>query len=181
MLKQPRQIIANNDGCDCLYFPKDKEVTVQHFLDMRTTDLADTQVDTIAYCTISSGFSHFTHNTRAGTLLSRQGSDYGLLPSMQNIAPQLAQQGTDVLKEVVQYGRKHTMEVFWSMRMNDTHDAAHTPHNPYFLFPQLKEEHPDWLVGDWKKRTPFGRWSSVDYALPEIRELAPRVYQGSVS
>ena len=54
----------------------------------------------------------------------------------------------------------------------------HTLHRtPYFLYPQLKEDHPDWLVGDWKKRTPFGRWSSVDYARPEIRELAHEYVQ----
>jgi hypothetical protein len=52
--------------------------------------------------------------------------------------------------------------------------VAHRPEKPYFLFPQLKVDHPDWLVGDHEKRTPQGRWSSVDYARPEIRDLAFR-------
>ena len=58
------------------------------------------------------------------------------------------------------------------MRMNDTHDVAHSPEKPYLLYPPLKVEHPEWLVGSHEKRTPHGRWSSVDYSQPEIRDLA---------
>jgi hypothetical protein len=139
---------------------------------MRTTSLAGTQVGTIAYCSISSGFSNFTHDTQVGTLLTRHGSENGYSPNDRNISRELINQGTDALRAVIQYAHEHQIEVFWSMRMNDTHDAAHRPEKPYFLFPPLKEEHPDWLVGDHLKRTPFGRWSSVDYAREEVRDLA---------
>lgn len=168
----PGGIIANNDGCDCLYFPGDREVTVQNFLDLRTTALADSQVGTIAYCTISSGFSFFTHDTKVGTLLTRQPGDYGLLPTRQNISQALIDQGSDCLRSVIDFAHANGMEAFWSMRMNDTHDAAWRPDRPYLLYPPLKEEHPEWLVGDPVRRTPFGRWSSVNYALPEVRDLA---------
>ncbi|MCD6360239.1 MAG: hypothetical protein J7M38_05180 [Armatimonadetes bacterium] len=174
MAHKPRRIIANNDGCDCLYFPRNTELTVQSFLDRRTTDLAGTQVDTIAYCTISSGFSNFTHDTKVGTLLTRQSADYDILPNMRNVAQDLIDLGSDSLKSVVDFGHANGIEVFWSMRMNDTHDVAHTPEKPYMLFPPLKEEHPEWLMSDHIKRTPYGRWSSVNYAVPEIRELAFR-------
>jgi len=170
--RRPRRIIMNNDGCDVLYFPKDQKATIEGFLAKRTTPLAGTQVGTIAFCPTSSGFSHFTHNTKVGTLLTRSGYEFGILPGTRNIAKELIDQGTDCLQAVIDFGHKHDMEVFWSMRMNDTHDVAHRPDKPYFLFPPLKEQHPDWLVGDPVKRTPFGRWSSVDYARPEIRELA---------
>ena len=169
---KPRRIIANNDGCDALYFSRKAEFSVEAFLDQRTTNLADTQVDTIAYCTISSGFGQFTHHTKAGTVLTRQGIDYGIQNDKRNITEDLIAAGTDSLRAVLDYGHAHGMEVWWSMRMNDTHDAAHRPDKPYFLYPDLKIQHPDWLVGDWEKRTPQGRWSSVDYALPHIRDLA---------
>lgn len=169
---RPRRIIMNNDGCDVLYFPKSEKATVEGFLAKRTTPLADTQVDAIAFCPTSSGFSFFTHDTKAGTLLTRHGHEFGIQPKARNIAKELIEQGTDCLKAVVDFGHEHDMEVFWSMRMNDTHDAAHHPDKPYLLFPPLKAEHPDWLVGDHVKRTPHGRWSSVDYARPEIRDLA---------
>lgn len=169
---RPRRIIANNDGCDALYFPRDRELSVESFLDLRTTGLVGSQVDTIFYCTISSGFSFFTHDTRVGTLLTREPADYGLLPNTRNVSRDLIDLGSDCLRSVVDFGHANDLEVFWSMRMNDTHDVVHTPDKPYLLFPPLKEEHPEWLVGDHVKRTPIGRWSSVNYAVPEIRDLA---------
>lgn len=171
---QPRRLIANNDGCDCLYFPKDMEPTVRNFLDLRTSVLAGSQVGAVSYCTISSGFGHFTHGTKAGALLTRQPVDYGLRPDAKNITWDLIRQGSDTLKAVTEFAHRHGMESFWSMRMNDTHDVEHRPDKSYFLFPQLKVDHPDWLVGDYAKRTPHGRWSSVDYAKDEVRELAFR-------
>ena len=162
----------NNDGGDVLYFPKGEKATVKGFLAKRTTPLAGTHGDAIAFCPTSSGCSYFTHKTRAGTLLTRSGHEFGIQPGTRNIAKELIDLGTDCLRAVIEFGHEHGMEAFWSMRMNDTHDVAHRPEKPYFLFPLLKSEHPEWLVGDHVKRTPYGRWSSVDYARPEIRDLA---------
>ncbi len=172
LAQRPRRIIANNDGCDALYFPRDVEVNAESFLAQRTTALVGSQIGTIAYCTISSGFSNFTHRTEVGTILTRSPADFGIQPDKRNITQDLIDQETDSLQAVVEFGHEQDMEVFWSMRMNDTHDVAHTPDKPYLLFPPLKSEHPEWLVGDHVKRTPYGRWSSVDYARPEIRDLA---------
>ena len=169
-----RRVIFNNDGCDCLYFPKDKQVTVENFLAQRTTPLAGTQVDAISYCTISSGFGFFTHRTKAGAVLTRQAADFGIRSDARNITQDLIDQGTDCLQAVVGFAHQNKMECFWSMRMNDTHDVEYRPDKPYLLYPQLKVDHPDWLVGDPVKRTRIGRWSSVDYARPEIRDLAFR-------
>ncbi len=171
---RPRRVIFNNDGCDVLYWPKDEPVTAEKFLAKRTTPLAGTQVDALAYCSISSGFGFFTHRTRVGTVLTRRPGDYGLQPAMRNITQELIDQGTDCLQAVLAFAHTNKMECFWSMRMNDTHDAAHRPDQPFLLYPPLKVDHPDWLVGEPVKRTPFGRWSSVDYARPEIRDLAFR-------
>jgi hypothetical protein len=172
-----RRLLFNNDGCDALYFPRDAELTPQAFLDMRTTAIAGTQVGCISYCTISSGFSNFTHDTKIGTVLTRQGYDYGIQPKKRNVTGELIAQGSDCLKLVVDYAHAHNIEAFWAMRMNDTHDVAHRPDKPYLLFPPLKVEHPEWLVGEPIKRTPHGRWSSVNYAVPEIRDLAFRYIQ----
>jgi hypothetical protein len=174
LAERPRRIIMNNDGCDALYYPNSEEATVPAFLAMRTTPLAGTHVGTLAYCTISAGFSNFTHNTKVGTVLTRSGAENGYQPDMRNVARDLIDGGTDCLQAVVDFGHRNDMEVFWSMRMNDTHDVAHRPDKPYFLFPPLKVEHPEWLVGNPADRTPHGRWSSVDYGVPEIRDLALR-------
>lgn len=169
-----RRIIFNNDGCDALYLPKDEKLTIEKFLAKRTMPLAGTQVDTISYCTISSGFSFFTHRTKVGTLLTRQPGDYGIENGMRNITQELVDLGADCLQAVLGFAHKNKMECFWSMRMNDTHDAAYRSDKPFLLYPPLKVDHPDWLVGDPVKRSRYGRWSSVDYARPEIRDLAFR-------
>jgi hypothetical protein len=169
---QQRRLIMNNDGCDCLYFPRNLKATPENFLAQRTTALAGTQVNGIAYCSISSGFGQFTHDTKKGAVLEHSPSDFGIAPSKRNIARDLIDMGQDPLRLVTGFCRTNGMESYFSIRMNDTHDVAHTKAKPYFLFPKLKTEHPELLVGDEVKRTPFGRWSSVNYALPQVREMA---------
>ncbi len=169
---RPLGIIANNDGCDVLYFPKNQRLTRQSFLARRTAALAGTEVGAIAYCTISSGFSFFTHDTRAGTLLTRQPEDFGLGRGRRNVARDLIDLGADCLTVVTDFAHAHHMLAFWSMRMNDTHDAAYRPGKPYLLYPPLKKNHPDWLVGKVGGPTQCGTWSSVNYALKPIRDAA---------
>jgi hypothetical protein len=68
LARRPRRVIMNNDGCDVLYFPNAEKATTEAFLAKRTTPLAGTQVDAIAFCPTSSGFGFFTHNTKVGTV-----------------------------------------------------------------------------------------------------------------
>ncbi len=169
-----RRIILNNDGCDALYFPQDQAPTAENFLALRTSPLADSQVDTVFYCTISAGFGNFTHRTQIGHLLTRQVADELNIPNHFNLTQTLVDQGTDPLELVVAWCHAHGKECFWSMRMNDTHDAAHRPDKPYPLFPPLKAEHPEYLVGALDRVPRYGPWSSVNYGREEIRELAFR-------
>jgi len=169
-----RRIILNNDGCDALYFPKDQAITPENFLALRTSPLAGSQVDTVFYCSISAGFSNFTHNTKVGNVLSRQVGDALNVAGKTNATQALIDQGADALKLVVDWCHGNGTECFWSMRMNDTHDAAHRPDKPYPLFPPLKLEHPEYLVGSLDNVPRYGPWSSVDYGRPEIRDLAYR-------
>jgi len=50
MAAKKRRIIMNNDGCEAIYFPKNEKLTVESFLAKRTTPLAGSEVDTIAFC-----------------------------------------------------------------------------------------------------------------------------------
>jgi len=167
-----RRVIFNNDGCDCLYFPKNLDITEENFLLQRTSPLVDTHVDSIFYCTISSGFSNFTHRTERGHILTRQVAEDLDVKEKINITQTLVDQGTDVLSWVVRWCHEHDKECFWSFRMNDTHDAAHKPEKPYPLFPSLKEEHPEYMIGELGRRPPYGSWTSVNYGLSEVRDLA---------
>lgn len=166
-----RRIILNDDGNEVIYYPKDLPVTAENLLARRTSPLIGSQVDTLFYCPISAGFSYFTHDTKVGTVLEHP------IFGSNNIARTLIDQGTDALRMVVDFGHAHNIEVFFSMRMNDTHDAAHTPENPYPLFPPLKAQHPEWLIGTRDNRPPYAQWSAVDYARPEIRDLAFRFFE----
>jgi hypothetical protein len=159
-----RRIIFDNDGNEVVYYCE--QATAKEFLDKRTTNLAGTQVDTIVYCTFSSGFSMFTHRTKVGEVFTTMAEGFS-----RNKTKAFIDQGTDPLEIVVDFCRDNDIEVLWSMRMNDIHDSWNAWYSPY-LFPQLKKDHPEYLLGDKQTRTVNGRWSGVDYARPEIRDLA---------
>ncbi len=161
-----RRIVMDNDGNEPVYYVK--QATAEALLACRTTDLLGTQVNTIVYCTWSSGFGLFTHNTKVGEIFTCTEEKFSTNKTADFIA-----QGTDPLEIVTTFCRRIGIEVFWSMRMNDTHDAWGGWYSPY-MFPQLKKDHPEWLVASREQRSKVGGWTAVDYAHPEIRDLAFR-------
>ena len=86
----------------------------------------------------------------------------------------LLAQDTDPLQIIIDFCRQHGREVFWSMRMNDTHDSGRPD-----LFCQWKQDHPDYLVGVKGTKLPYGcnRWSSVDYGLAPVRDKVYRILE----
>jgi hypothetical protein len=94
-------------------------------------------------------------------VLSAQSAAFGTNPSTRNVTQALSAQGSDCLELMVRCAHRHQREIFWSMRMNDTHDVEHTPEKPYLLYPKLKMDRPECLVGNPVKRTvkPAGPWS----------------------
>ncbi len=161
-----RPLIFNNDGDDVVY--ECRKPTVEEFLKARTTGLVGTGCDCVFYCTWSSGFGMFTHRTRVGEIFtSREGI------FKHNITADLIAQDTDPLQLVIDFCHRHGIEVFWSMRMNDVHDATYPP-----MFPEWKKRHPELLLGRRGQRLPFigdGRaWSAVNYGRMPVRERAYR-------
>ena len=158
-----RRIIMNNDGNDLLR-PATSEAgppTPEEFLAARTTPLVGSQVDAIFY---SDGvFNSYTHRS---TETERRGEVSG---GRVDVANQLQDRGKDSLELILDFGRKHNMEIFWSMRMNDTHDSGAAYAH---LLSQWKRDHPDLLMAPERKyfRYGSGRWSSVDYAKPAVRD-----------
>ncbi len=165
-VNRPRRIIFNNDGNEPAYLCQ--SVSKDELLGHRTRDLAGTQVDSIFYCTWSSGFSLFTHRTRAGQVFGTREGRF-----TNNLAQAFLDQGIDPLQVMVEFGHQHGIEVFWSMRMNDTHDGSRTDYGPVmFRANRLKGEHPEYLIGSATLPPRYGIWSAVDYGLPQIRDLA---------
>ncbi|HAW32901.1 MAG TPA: hypothetical protein DCY03_33125 [Planctomycetaceae bacterium] len=161
-----RRIIFNNDGNEPVYSLK--EATPQALLDVRTSPLKGSQVDAIFYCTWSSGFSYFTHDTKVGNVFTETANKLS-----NNKTAELIQNGHDPLTVMSDWCKGNDIELFWSFRMNDTHDASSAWYGP-LLFPPLKKEHPEWLVGSAKERPKNGRWTAVDFTHEEICDLAYR-------
>jgi len=161
-----RRIIMNNDGNDARGIKEGEPKTPEAFLARRTTALAGSQVDAIFYCTgVFNLYTHKSDETELRGHSDRQQVDW---------AWELTKQGTDSLTLITDFGHKHGVEVFWSMRMNDTHDSGDNA-----LLCQWKQEHPEYLMGKKGDKFPHGgrRWSAVNYALPEVRDKVFRILQ----
>lgn len=146
-----RRIIYNNDGSDALYH-RDAHT----YLDVSTSGLAGSHVDSIFYSTV--GGLTFWHDSRVGQFVDRGVAD-ALIKTY----------GKDALEIQADFARRHGMEIFWSMRMNDTHDKV--PQWDW-LSPQWKRDHPEWLVGraDVEYEWGGGNWTAVDYSHQETRD-----------
>ena len=164
---RPRRVIFDNDGDDVVY--ECAEPTEESLLKCRTTGLLGSQVDTIVYCTWSSPFGCFTHATKVGDVFTSKASIFA-----PNKTEEFLKQGTDPLRIMTGFCRKNRIEIFWSMRMNDTHDAWGDPKYSPYMVSRVKQEHPEYLLGTKEKRTRHGGWTAVDYGRPEVRELAFR-------
>jgi hypothetical protein len=166
-----RHILFNNDGGEPSVLMKSP--SAKELLDLRTSALAGTQVDSIFYCTRSSGFGLFTHFTRVGQVFTSLEGRYAV-----NQMPALLKAGIDPLRVMADFAKEHGMELFWSMRMNDTHDGQRAEYGPIILRTNtLKLTHPEYLLGAAQKRPKYGSWTAVDYGRPEIRELAFRYFE----
>jgi hypothetical protein len=159
-----RRIIMNNDGNDARGVRAGEEKTPETFLSRRSTALVGSQVDAIFYCT--GVFNLYTHKSEETELRGhgdREQVDW---------AWKLTKQGTDSLTVMTDFGHQHGMEVFWSMRMNDTHDSGDNT-----LLCQWKRDHPDYLMGTKADKFPHGgrRWSAVNYGMPEVRDKVFRI------
>ncbi|MBR4221981.1 MAG: hypothetical protein IKR81_12535, partial [Victivallales bacterium] len=165
--ERPREVLYNTDGCDALYYPKDRAATPDNFKALRLTFTEGTEVASILYCPVSAGFCHVTLPTQVGDQLLNSVLEND---KRHNCTRELFAQGTDPLKLAVEYAHAHQLEAFVSFRMNDTHDAAHRSDKPFPLFPKFKKEHPEVLFGSETQRPPFCNWSAVDYAQPIVRQ-----------
>lgn len=167
-VNRPRRLIFNNDGNEPVYLCK--EASPSELLKQRTSPLANSHVDSIFYCTWSSGFGLFTHNTKVGQVFDTK---EGMFTN--NLVRTFLEKGIDPLRVMTDFGRTNDIEVFWSMRMNDTHDGSRAAYGPImFRANNLKLEHPEYLIGSKDKRQKYGAWSAVDYGVSEIRDLAFR-------
>src|SRR5262245_41301666 len=152
-----RRIIFNNDGDD-IWAPVDG---VAGFLDLRHTPLVNTQVDSICYCTTQS-FNLFTHDTRVAEVFRSRTGQFAA-----NNLPEFLKQKTDGLRISSKFARDHQLEMLWTLRMNDIHDAW----TPEFVS-DWKRQDPRRIMSTLERSRDFNDrrrlWSLVDFEHPDV-------------
>ncbi|MBQ8587790.1 MAG: family 10 glycosylhydrolase, partial [Clostridia bacterium] len=182
MRHKTRGVIYNNDGNDTYSaydeYPGDfnisavdpKTITTENFLNKRTAGIEDTAVTTIMYC--DGVWNSYHHDTSGETTTRKRDWSYKLSEYT----------GRDSLQTIIDYGDNHDIEVFWSMRMNDTHDMRY---GEQWLDP-WKLEHMDCLFSrkattEEELRYGVQFWSAVDYGRPEVRQKTYNIIKDTVT
>ena len=164
-LARPRTFVYNTDGNDAHNWPSNLPVTVENFTGRRLVHALGTRITTISYCPLSSGFGRLTCRKagEAYCVKSHRGK--------RHVSADLFAMGTDPLELASAFCRTNGLEIFVSIRVNDTHDAAGTFEKPDPLFPDFKKDNPDCLMGRPEKghRPPFCNWSAVDFSHEKVR------------
>jgi len=156
-IRRQRRLILDDDG-DLVYASQTSK-GAEAFLALRLQPILGTAIDSIAWC-IMWGIAQGLGKTR---YWETQQCGRPLNNAIQDPTPIM-----------VDGAHQNCLEIFGSLRMNDTHDAFGMPEGK-LVYP-LKVRHPKWLLGDRsQKGSPFtslgaAMWSGLNFAVPEVRE-----------
>ena len=172
-----RRLIYNSDGGDMYGY---NFSSVDEFLRRRTDRAVGTQVDSIFYCTGDTlVYSHDTDVAeRFDDLMDDLGKTDEQASRWRNNMAVLRKAGLDQLSATVRRAHAGGLEIFWSHRINDTHDsvpeydhllAMWKRRNPEFLMgvPEDTEKHPQASPAYW--------WSTLDFEKSEVRDYLFRI------
>lgn len=152
-----RRIIMNNDGNDSLV-NIDLPISRELYLSRRMLGIINTHVDSVFYCTGVTNF--YTQRSNVTERQTTRGRSY--------LNAHLDSQDTDTLEVMVNFCKQYNKEIFWSMRMNDTHDSSNDE-----LMNRFKRDNPHFMMGSKENPPPHlkNRWSAFDYGFPEVRQM----------
>ena len=146
-----RRLILDDDG-DLVYDPEAAK-GAEAFVGLRLQPIMGTPVDSIAWC-IMWGIAQGPGQTRYW--------------EMQQKGRPLNQAIHDPTPVMVEGIHRQGLEVFGSLRMNDTHDAFGMPEGK-LVYP-LKVAHPEWLLGEQsQKGKPLHHPGGGHVVGPELR------------
>ncbi len=166
MAWRKRRIIFNNDGDDIL---SAEAVTAEGLLKQRTTALLDSQVDAIWYYP-GVATKLFLGDGPWAELYAFPLE--GLSHGGDNLARLIENEGRDALEIMIETARQHDMEIFYSNRMNDTHDSF----QPDILY-NIKREHPEYMLSTQEEGAKHSFpdvksfWAAWNFEHEEIRDL----------
>ncbi len=157
-----RGLIFNDDGCPMVYTVK--EASPEALLAERTTGLLGTHLGSIFYCPWTAGLGHVTYPSDVAEPFY---ADSGIFAA--NMTRTFHEQGLDPVQIMIDFARKHRIEIVVSMRMNDIHDGY-----PQWreMLPQFKKDHPHLLHGSEEEPPLFGFWSGMTYDEQAVQDRA---------
>ncbi len=156
-----RQVIFNCDGCSVRQ-DNNKEHDVNRWIENLFTGLDANHVDALFWCD-GSGGNTALYDSR---VLELDGARIGKPDPW---VSKWIEEGNDPPKVVVREARRRGLDVFYSFRINDIHDAFMPNELPTF-----KVRHPEWQIGKGK---PYGYPTALNFAVPEVRNLKHRVIE----
>jgi hypothetical protein len=158
-MSQKRPVIFDNDGGDALVLCKG--TSKQDLINVRTKPALDAGVDTFVYTT-GGCMGIGLHDSKVGsTLKTKEGH------LSKNLVGNFIRNGTDCLRINSEYVKNAGKELFWGMRMNDTHDAGNN--NIFMPENRFKNDNPDVMFG---KKIKYGANTAVDYLNQKVRDFA---------
>jgi hypothetical protein len=152
-------------NCDGHAVAKDSGGDLEQWMENLFGPLAESHVDAVFWCDGAGG------NTAnyASQVLERTGKRIG------KPRPYIAKwidEGHDPPEVVMREAKKRGLDVFYSFRINDIHDAFMPDELPTF-----KVEHPEWLIGEKRYGEVTCYRTALNFAIPEVRELKFRVIE----
>ena len=180
---KPHRLIFCNDGGTLVGPTFDAPMGEEGLVALTIEPLLGTQVDTFYWQLGTDPYlstpSHrlsdlYSHNTEVGPIWGEDTDKFmtsGQWRVYENTR-ELIERGVDPPSVLIDYGHRHGLDVFLSMRVNDMHDSM-LPDGHSHLSP-MKKTHPDWLLGVDDDPDSGGRpgWSrfAYNFALEEVRE-----------
>jgi hypothetical protein len=152
-------------NCDGHAVAKDANGDLQQWIENLFGPLENSQVDALFWCDGAGGntANYDSH------VLERTGASAG---KPRTYIDEWITAGNDPPKVVVREAKKRRLDVFYSFRINDIHDAFMPDEMAAF-----KVEHPEWLIGERKYGNVTSFRTALNFAVPEVRELKFRAVE----
>ncbi len=158
---KPYRVIFNCDGWSVF---EDAKGDVDQWVKNVFAPIENTQVDALFWCD-GGGGNNARYKSDVLELAGTLTNDFD--PHLMKVLDA----GLDPPEIIVREAHKRKLDVYFSFRINDTHDVQ----PPCFReFPTFKKEHPEWMIGE---EHPYGVRTALNFAVPEVRELKFRTIE----
>jgi len=152
-------------NCDGHAVAKDSKGDLNQWIENLFGPLADSHVDALFWCD-GAGGNTANYDSQVLELTGKR------IGKQRPYIAKWINEGNDPPRVVVREAKKRGLDVFYSFRINDIHDAFMPDELPTF-----KIEHPEWLIGEKRYGDVTSYRTALNFAVPEVRELKLRVIE----